>query len=516
MASASQEQGILEALAYWRLVVHYRWQVLISTFALTLLFTLAIAKWRSQYEGTTTILVNPQQVPEKYVSPAVSADPSSRLNIITQQVLSRTRLEEVIRKFDLYKERRKSQSPEEIIEKMRDDIGIQVKQGSGPELSTFTLSYTGTDPQLVAKVANELASSFIRWNVSSRVQQVNGTQDFLSSELEVAKQNLQKQEEALREFKMKHLGETPDQETSNLQALAGLRTALEANVDAMNRLDEQRILLKHSLDPATAVSGTPNVELTDRGRLELEKREVETSIQQLRENYSVRHPDVIRATRRLAEIDTRLASLPPDPSPDEGNKTKDEASPVAVRLDLIDKELQRRASEQIQLESEIATYRQKIAAAPLREEQLVELTRNYETSKKHYQDLLDSTFNIGMAADLEQKQKGERFMVLDFAQAPQKPVKPNRALLIPISAFVALGLSILGIVVKNMLDPSVKTETDLKSLLPTGVSIIGLIPRIEVAADSQRARRFAIFSSAICLLLCVAITTVVWSIRHNP
>lgn len=518
MASASLEQGIAQALAYWRLVVNHKWHILIGTFTLTLLFSVVIAKLPSKYEATTTILVNPQEVPEKYVSPGVTSDPSSRLNIITQQVLSRTRLQQVIDKFNLYSELRKSDSSEEIIARMRDDITIQVKQSTGPEptISTFTLSYIGTNPVLVAQVANELAASFIRWNIGTRVQQVNGTQDFLGSELQVAKQNLEKQEEALRQFKMKHLGETPDQEASNLQAMSSLRTALETNGEAMNRLDEQRILLTRSVEPTTTLGPAPSVDLTERGRLELQKRQVETSLQELHQSYSDRHPDVIRATRRLAEINAQLAKLPPDPSPGDPAKDKGEVSPVAVRLELIDKEMKRRASEQSQLESEMAAYQQKIAAAPLREQQLVELTRNYETSKKHYQDLLDSTFNIGMAADLEQKQKAERFTVLDLAQAPQKPVKPKRKLLLAMSGLGALALSLLGVVVKNALNSSVKTEMDLKSLLPAGVRIIGLIPQIEIAADARRTRRFAICSSMICLLLCAALGTVLWSIRHHP
>jgi succinoglycan biosynthesis transport protein ExoP len=512
MASGSLEQAIAQGRAYWRLVLKYKWHISVGTLALSLLFTMILAKLPDLYQATTTILVNPQQVPEKYVSPAVSSDPYSRLNTITQQVLSRTRLQEIIDKLNLYAEHRKSISPEEVIEEMRDDITVHVKQGSGLELSTFTLTYQGKKPALVAQVANELATTFIRWNISSRELQVTGTQDFLASELEAAKQNLQRQEDKLMQYKMRHLGETPDQTVSNFQALAGLRSASEANTDAMNRLDEQRILLTPLAEPTRG--GGPNVNPTERGRLQLEKHQLETMRQQLRERYFERYPDVVRATRRLEELSAELESLPAD-AVDQVSNARGDESAASVRLELIDREMKRRQNEQDQIQSKIAAYQRKVDAAPLREQQLVELTRNYDISKQHYQVLLDGTFNIGMAADLEQKQKAERFTVLDLAQVPQRPVKPRRKQLILLSGLAAFGLSIFGVVAKDTLSAAVKTEMQLKSLLPAGVRIIGLIPRIEITSDARRGRRLAICASVVCVLLCLALTGVLWGIRQN-
>jgi uncharacterized protein involved in exopolysaccharide biosynthesis len=187
------EQSIAQAQAYWQLVVKYKWHILISSLTLALVFTVIIARFPNVYEATTTILVDPQQFPEKYVSPAVNSDLSSRLNTLTQQVLSSTRLQEIIDKLNPYPEHRRSISPKELIEEMRHDITIQVKvkQGPVPELSTFTVTYQGKNPMLTAAVANELANSFIQWNINSREQQVAGTKDFLSSKLDAARQKQQ-------------------------------------------------------------------------------------------------------------------------------------------------------------------------------------------------------------------------------------------------------------------------------------------------------------------------------------
>lgn len=510
MNTQSFAHRMTEVLSYWRLVVAYKWHILVGTFALTLLFVVIIAKLPSIYGATTTILVDPQQIPEKYVSAAVTADPYSRLNTITQQVLSRTRLQEILDKFDLYPEFRKSLSSEELIEKMRDDITIQVKQGSGPELSTFTITYQGRQPIVVAEVANELAASFIQWNVNSREQQVAGTKEFLSSELETAKRSLEQQEDQLRRFKMEHLGETPDQAANNLQALAGLRSTSQSLAEAMNRLDEEKVLLT-SLPESTAAGTDPEVTLTERGRAELEKRQLEVNLQHLRERYSDSYPDVVTATRRLEEINTRLESLPPDPVDHTSDTNKPSAT--AVRLELIDREMKKLKAQQDHIQSQIADYQTKLDDVPLRDEQLVELTRNYDISKQNYQTLLDKSFSIDMAADLEQKQKGERFTVLDPAQVPEKPIKPPRKTLIPLFGLVALFISIFFVLAREALSPAIKTETELKSLLPNGARIIGLIPRIEIAADARRDHRWAISASLISALLCLVLIRIIWQIR---
>lgn len=508
MAADGMEKLIAQALEYWGLIRRYRWRVLVGSCALTLLFVVVIARLPNVYEATTTILVNPQQVPEKYVSPAVISDPSARLNTLTQQVLSRTRLQEIIDKFSLYPELHAA--PEEIVEGMRHDITIQVKQGSGPELSTFTITYQGKKPALVATVANELANSFIQWNVRSRELQVSGTKEFLAAELDEAKKNLQDQEEKLRQFKMSHLGEAPEQTAGNLQAIAGLRAALQANQDALNRLDGEKLLLSR-LPEAAAIenAGTPVV--TDRSRLEAEKHRLETSLQQLRARYSERYPDVVKAQRELDSINARISGLAPDGTP--APHKSPQITSASVRLEVIDKEMTRLSADQQRLQRQIDSYQSKLDATPLREQQLVELNRNYDMSKQHYQALLDKSFNIDMAADLEQKQKGERFTVLDPARTPSKPVKPRRMLLMALACFGGVGLSTLWVIGKNTVSPEVKTESELKELLPKGVQVVGLIPSIRIAADDYHERRIALMATLACVGLCLALVGVIWHMR---
>jgi len=510
MTTNSLQQPIARVLEYWRLIVRYKWQMLIGMCACMVAFTIGIKKLPNEYEATTTILVDPQQVPEQYVRPAVTVDPNERLNTLTQEVLSRTRLQEIMKKFNLYSNLAGRVPEEEVIQQMQDHIRIQVRQGSGPQLSTFTISFQGSKPETVADVANELAASFIRWNISSREQQVEGTQAFVADELESAKKNLEEQENKLRVFKMSHLGETPDQTTANLEAITSLRSSLQATIEACNRSEQEKLLLSR-LPQSAVPAGTNEATLSKRGRLELEKQQAEVELQQLRAGHSDRYPDIVHLKRRLEDITSELNSLPQDAST--GGYANAETSATAVRLELLDKELNRLKEEQARIQSQIASYQAKVDAAPLREQQLVELTRNYDVSKQHYQTLLDKSFNIEMAASLEQKQKGERFTVLDPARVPEKPVKPRRKLLLAFAALLSLVVPCVFAVGKDVWRNAITTESELKSLVPAGVRIVGLIPKIETPANQRTDFQLGVAACLVALLLCASTAWLVWQMR---
>jgi uncharacterized protein involved in exopolysaccharide biosynthesis len=246
--------------------------------------------------------------------------------------------------------------------------------------------------------------------------------------------------------------------------------------------------------------------------LEAEKRQVESDLRRLRETYSDKYPDVIKSERRLQQVVAELNSLPPD-SVNDNSGAASEASTTSVRLELIDKDLKRLKTEQNRIQEQMSAYQAKADAAPLREQQLVELNRNYEVSKQHYQALLDKSFNIEMAVSLEQKQKGERFTVLDSAQVPERPVKPKRKMLLCVALLVSLAFPCFVVVSKELLSSTIKSDVELKALIPNRVRIIGQIPHIEAAVDRQRSLwlgSVAIFAS---ILLCAYSAWLVWQMR---
>src|SRR6478752_5344882 len=453
MKPATNDETTNQLMAFWHTVRHYRGWIMLGTVLLSLAGFTFVLLLPDRYKATTTILVDPQKVSEKYVSPTVSSDPGQRLSTITQQVLSTTRLQQIIDDMQLYSELRGKLSREELIDLMRKDITITVKQGSSAGLSAFTIEYEGRQRQQVAQVANQLAASFIEWNVKNREQQAQDTTEFLDAQLKEAKQNLEQQEARLSAFKMRHLGEMPEQQAANMQALAQLQTQFQANADALNRLEVERTLLSRGLESPNTGEVKAVPVLTERAKLEAERRQLRARLLDLQNRYTSAHPEVIDTASQLQHVEERLKALPPDPPV--VAEVQDNAA-VTVRLQLLDRESKRLTQEQQRLTGQMSSYRSKVDAVPVREQEMAELSRNYSVSKEHYQSLLDKTFSAGMAAEMERKQASEHFTILDKAQVPERPFKPHRRLLLAGTFLGALFLSIGLAYGKDMMDDTMK------------------------------------------------------------
>jgi succinoglycan biosynthesis transport protein ExoP len=433
------------------------------------------------------------------VSPTVNSDPGQRLTTITQQVLSTTRLQQIIDDMQLYPELRGRISREELIDLMRKDIAITVKQGSSSGLSAFTIEYEGRQRQQVAQVANQLAASFIEWNVKSREQQAQDTTEFLDAQLKEAKQNLEQQEARLSAFKMRHLGEMPEQQPANMQALTQLQGQFQANADSLNRLEVERTLLSRGLESPNTGEAKIAPVLTERAKLESERRRLRALLQDLQNRYTSAHPEVIDTASQLQRVEDRLKILPPDlPVVAEVHDN----TAVAVRLQLLDREAQRLTQEQQRLTGQMASYRAKVDAVPVREQEMAELNRNYSVSKDHYQSLLDKTFSAGMAADLEKKQQAEHFTILDLAQVPEKPFKPKRGLMLLGAFWGALAMSFGLAYLADMMNSTVKFERELKAMLPANVALLAVVPQLHSASDRRSSIRFAVIAALISLIGC--------------
>lgn len=478
------------------------WTIGLVTLAVTLGAITCIAFLPDQYRATTTILVDPQQIPERYVTSTVSSDPAERLSTISQQVLSSSRLGEIIDEMNLYADM-KDRPREDVIENMRRHITLQVKQGSSQGLSSFTITYECGSASQAANVANKLAATFIDWNLKNREQLAEDTTRFMAAQLEEAKQTLQNQEEKLRQFKMEHIGQMPDQVPANLQTLSRLQAVLQSNSDALNRLEQEKEMLSRLPEAVPVVPA----QLTERQRLEQEQRQLASQVWDLKKKYTDSHPDVIAAESRLKQVQDQLKALPPDAT---GVKN---SSSSAVRLDLIEKEEQRLTRENQQIQAQIGGYQAKVDAVPLREQELSSLMRDYEISKEQYQSLLGKTYSAEMATDLEKRQQGERFTILDPARTPQRPFKPNRLNLMLASLAGAFFLSVGLVIVQDNISGSIKTERELKELLPASVTFLGSVPSIETKAALRRKTLLRTVAVSVSLLGCFVVAVILWKVH---
>jgi uncharacterized protein involved in exopolysaccharide biosynthesis len=240
--AADQRTNLLTPEHCLRLIFHRKWLIL-GIFGLTSAVTAVIsARLPNVYSSDTLIMVDPQKVPDNYVKATVSGDIRNRLGTLKQQILSATRLQKIIDNLNLYPTEKKTMAREDVIARMRSDIAVSVVSdfGSSQDLQAFRIEYSGGDPQLVSQVTNELASLFIEENLKAREQQAEGTSEFLTNQLEETRKTLEDQEAKLKDFRLKHIGEMPEQQDADLQILGQLQSQLQLEGDALNRAEQQK------------------------------------------------------------------------------------------------------------------------------------------------------------------------------------------------------------------------------------------------------------------------------------
>jgi uncharacterized protein involved in exopolysaccharide biosynthesis len=231
---------------YFEIFLRRIWFVVIP-FLVVLTGTILYVRYApKEYKATTLILVTPQKIPEQFVKSTITSNIEDRLQSISQEILSRTRLEQVISEFKLYPGSSKSQSKEEVVELMRKNVLIEIPKNE-KEKSHFTISYVGKDPKVVADVTARLSSSFIEENLRVREQQAQGTSEFLSVELEATKVKLEAQEKALTNFKRQFMGELPEQKEANLRVLEQIQNHYQRVSENLRSARDRKVLIQKQL-----------------------------------------------------------------------------------------------------------------------------------------------------------------------------------------------------------------------------------------------------------------------------
>jgi polysaccharide chain length determinant protein (PEP-CTERM system associated) len=518
----------LSPVHYVRLSWHKKWLVVgvfISVSAMTAIVSYNLP---DVFASETLIMVDPQKVPESYVRTTVSGDVRNRLGTLSQQILSATRLQKIIEGLNLYPVERKTLPREDVIALMRRNISVQVVSdfGASQDLQAFRIRYNGVEPRLVSQVTNELASLFIEENLKAREQQATGTQEFLNNQLEETRKTLEAQEAKLRDFKLKHIGEMPEHQATSLQILGQLQSQLQIESEALNRAEQQRMYIQ------SLMSGQMNTQVVDLDPIEPSSaRRQETAqppktaavsaskarLATLLSRYSEDHPEIRRLRRQIADEEASSkkqqadapatpAPAPPDPAPATVARqpvTPKYTNPVLEsQVRSIEATIAKHKEEQQRLSRQVAQYRARVEAIPVREQQVSELVRDYEISKAHYKGLLEKQMSAETATQLEIRQKGERFTVLDRAQPAERPSSPNRPLINAAGAVVGLGLGVLLALMTEFLGVSITAPEQITGAC--GLMVLEVIPVIRTHADRTIMRRRIMFGVASALLVVVA------------
>jgi protein tyrosine kinase modulator len=492
----------------WLLVI----PLALSTMGAIVYAYTAPVRWMS----TATIQVVPQRVPESYVRPTVTMRIEDRLESIKQLILSRTKLETIIQEFDLYPSARRTGLMEDVVDRMRNsDISMRIVKGDA-----FQVSFISDEPRLAMRVTERLAGLFISENLRDRELLAESSSQFLESQLDNVRKRLQETETKLANYRRTYSGQLPDQVQTNLQAVTNLQLHINQVDESINRDRDQRLLVQRQLadlveTPTEAPPGDGDgSNLPAAQQLELAR----ARLRQAELRFKPEHPDIIQMRRMVGELEQKaeqealqqpLSPMGPARlSPAEVAK-RNRLNELQTALAQLDKQIAGKQTEQSRLRAAAGAYQTRVEAAPTRESELTALLRDYNTLSQQYQVMLTRNYEAQMAANLERRQGGEQFKLLDPARIPERPLGPNRLRALGMGIAIGLAIGVGLIAFLEFQDRSLKTDDDV--MLALALPVIAVIPMMTTREERRGARRRRLaFSAAGATALMCGAAVFVW------
>ncbi|MHB2009936.1 MAG: GumC family protein [Acidobacteriaceae bacterium] len=476
------------------------------------------------YESQTLILIEQQKVPEDYVKPVVDENLGARLASMKEQILSRSRLEPIIMKYNLFAgDKNATRSRVEFLKPIMRRFNllagdentmdqrieltrkaVKITQIHSAEASGgmpgFFIAFQAHDARTAQEVCGEITSLFISENLSARERSAEGTTDFLKQQLDDAKRTLDEQDAKLAAFQLKYIGKLPDQESSNANALQALTTQLDAATQSVSRIQQNETFLQSLIAQETheMQSGGPSAASIDDRRKELsalieQKKQMETL-------YTANYPDVVAISRKISDLQAEIDHSPVEPAPKSAvTAVKQPDSPqllqLKAQLRAVQQSMIPTRKEQARIEQQIRTYEARIESSPMVEEQYKQITRDHDTALQFYNSLLTKMNESSMANALEQRQQGEQFSVMDPPNLPDAPKFPNHMMFAAGGFLSGLFLGLLISALLEYRDTSLRDERDIWAFtkLPT-LTTISYVEGLPRPATDERVDRARIFS----------------------
>jgi polysaccharide chain length determinant protein (PEP-CTERM system associated) len=437
----------------------------------------------TQYMSQTLVLVQQPTVPYDIVRPIDTTDISQRLASMQQQILSRSRLEPIIRQFGLYPKDLNRVSIDELVARLQKSIEVTpvqpLAETHSVNLPGFFINVKLDTARNAQQVCEAITSMFIEQSLSVRQQHSVETTQFLTQQLGDAKVQLDQQDAALAEFKSRYGRSLPDEVQTNMNLLTGLTSQLDAATQALARAQQDKSFAESQLTQQIAAwQATQGGH--DPDTLEQQLSQLQTQLASLEARYTEDYPDVIKTKSNIAGLQKRIAEsdtkAPSDAKPTRAQAEPPQVTQLRTQIHTSDQIISEKSKEQEQIKQQIKMYQDYVQSSPVVEEKYKELTRGYQTALDSYNDLQKKRDDAQRAADLERQQEGEQFRVLDPANLPEKPSFPNRTLfaLGGLGGGLALGLGLAFML--EMRDTSMRTERDVEFILR--LPVLAVVPEI--------------------------------------
>jgi polysaccharide chain length determinant protein (PEP-CTERM system associated) len=433
------------------------------------------------------------------------------VSTLSQQITSRTGLEELINKFDLYRQSREKQPMEDVVVAMRDQ-DIIISPGRSGDI--FQVSYLGNNPKKVMQVTNALAAKFVEENIRYREERVTETSAYVKEELRMAKEALDKKDSILRDYKLKYYNEMSQQLPNNMNRLNSLQTQYQDNQSNIQNLEQTKLLIQEQISLRKEILSRtrqlqsdsladPNMVYQTQDPV-ADLAQMKRELQVLRSRYTDQHPEVKRLTKLIQQREEFSKNVPTQLG--ELSENTSTLSPVAdEQIEQLIRQLKettysianlKKEKETIQLQ--IKKYTKWVEAAPLREAEWSSLTRDYEQLSQHYDTLVAQNLTAESAQSLERSQKGSQFKIIDPAHFPETPVKPNFIKIM----LLAIGLGLIcgsGISYSlETLDTSFKDVSEIESYL--GIPVACSIPIIYTDKEIRK-KKITTFMWALTFII---------------
>ncbi|MFZ5621982.1 MAG: GNVR domain-containing protein [Pseudomonadota bacterium] len=517
--------------------------------------------WPPTYRSEATILIEEQQIPAELVQSTVTSYAAQRIETISQRVMTRSNLMGIIEKYGLYVDERARETTEEVLERMRDDIKLEmisadvIDPRSGrpmPATIAFSLAFQGEQPEQVQKVANELTTLYLQENIKTRASKAQETLTFLSDEASRLNQQITDLEKRLAEFKEANAGSLPELQPLLREQIERTERELTDTATQIRSLEDRRFYLQGQLgqqDPYGAdVNLSPGARLkalrTEYASLAARysadhpdvirlKREIEsleretgqvnpreslleqiaalnTELASMREKYSPEHPDVVRVERQIAGLEATLAETPAGGG-SQSRRSPDNPAYVTLQaqLNATENEIQSLRTKRTQLEARRAEYEQRLAAMPQVESQFRTLARDLENASAKYQEIKSKQMQAQVAQQLETESKGERFTLIDPPVLPEEPIKPNRPAIIFLSLVLALGAGMGYAAAAESLDSTVRGAKGVVATLQVApLAVIPYLASDREITTQRRKRRLIVLGALAVVLIAVGLVHV--------
>jgi polysaccharide biosynthesis transport protein len=536
-----------------------------AVFAVLLLIAAVVAiALPPVYRSTATILIKEQEIPQEFVRSTVTSFADERIQVISQQVMTRATLLDLVDRYGLYGKARQRETSEEILDRMRRDIKLTPisaevtdRRTGGQVKSTiaFSLSYDSEIAANAQKIANELVTLYLNENVKNRQQKAAETTSFLDEELLRASQSISELEQKLALFKRRNQGRLPEFSISNQVGSERINSDIQRLEREMTFLEERRMALQSQLadtKPTLPISGSAGTILEPEDRLrslqlqlvsltgtlsddhpdvkrlrrEIAALRAETGLQEeasdregkllelqaqislLRQKYSDDHPDVVKLKRALTAIDQAVRTGDgADGKADSLRRARKPDNPAYVTLktqiETVGSQIQSMRTERDELRNKLLLLDVRVSQSPEVEREYLELARDLDISRMRHREMRAKQMQAQLAEQLERDRKAERFTLIEPPVFPEKPYRPNRALILVMGLVLALGGSVGAAALRETLDQTVHSARDAVRVLQ--VPVLAVLPELPSPVLVQRRSRLVkiVVVAVVAVVACI-------------